>query len=890
MLHKIGTKLKIAETSTNLTDLIVEDKPKQDHEIVEKQRSDFLYFRARAISAGDFGPEKGQPNPNGNGDYFPKAELEKAYSTFEGRNLFLNHESDHPVKSVGKVISSELIDDPETGEIYVECLSKIDKKLHPEIARKVETGELDTVSMGCSCKKSQCSICGHILETDEDAKCAHLEPAGLLKTFNAEISIPEYGITAGKPSKAFAINTGLDFNELSIVNVPADAQAFIKGIIASNIKNKITKQAVLDEVETRILKGMLNNLDEKTKKQVKAEFCGVCPPSQEEHIMSETPKSNGNQIPEQNSEIIKSRSEKDEMKEMLSGLDAYNYMKLADMFEKKFKKAEKAEQKTEKGEIKFSSDADTSMMKVQPKETSETNDSFFKSVIDKAKNSMAGKIFAQTIRRLVENEQGPKPQPSITAMFKKHEDLKSSTWTIRSSDKEKPIIVATLNDIWGTEFETEDQEAMVSDQYGADLVSFYKHEGLEKTSILLGVKAYEQMNVKDTKVTTPTKSEFKVEHNAKEDKAAEKSSEAMDKDEQEVGKHLEPEKKIQEAAQVKNEVKKEAKHKDDCDCNFCKATKKDSSEKKDEKKDEDKKEASTKEADIMDEITPDPESAPESTPEEAPAPDMGEQHAEEPEDKTLFDEIDKVTIGDGYEAYKDPETGEICIKDAQGQEVKRIPDAFGHDMPAAIDLLRNIMGLAPTEEGASEEAPAAPEVAEDPAAEESIPEPEDAGMYASKKDALTKEAEELKKQKEALDQEKRALEANKAELKASQFGTSISTRVEKCRNVVKAMFERDMLEIDEDVYQDSLDNGATVIAAREEARKHAASRQLENLLGLDNTSLEAFTKTLTRVQKKASKSTLKTAVHMPYPEDQGDEIDDIFGSMGSGGGRSKFDV
>jgi len=147
MLIKLGTQIKIAAVAGTMEDTLT-DKPKQ--KIIEQRRNDFIYFRSRAISAGDQGPEKGSPNPNGNGDYFPKAELEKAYSTFEGRNLFLNHESDHPVKSVGKVISSELITDPETDEIYVECLSKIDKKLHTEIARKVETGELDTVSMGCS--------------------------------------------------------------------------------------------------------------------------------------------------------------------------------------------------------------------------------------------------------------------------------------------------------------------------------------------------------------------------------------------------------------------------------------------------------------------------------------------------------------------------------------------------------------------------------------------------------------------------------------------------------------------------------------------------------------------------------------------------------------------
>ena len=63
---------------------------KEKPEVIESKQKDFVYFRARAISAGDFGPVKGEPNPNGNGDYFPRTELELSYKTFENRQLFLN--------------------------------------------------------------------------------------------------------------------------------------------------------------------------------------------------------------------------------------------------------------------------------------------------------------------------------------------------------------------------------------------------------------------------------------------------------------------------------------------------------------------------------------------------------------------------------------------------------------------------------------------------------------------------------------------------------------------------------------------------------------------------------------------------------------------------------
>jgi len=501
MLKKFGMQLKIAAAGLTMEDVVVE-RPAGSQRVVETKRSDFLYFRARAISAGDQGPRNAEgcmePNPNGNGDYFPKAELEKSYNTFVGSNLFLNHESDHPIKSIGKIIDAYAVEDPETGEYYVECLSKIDKKLHPEIARKVETGELDKVSMGCSCESSMCSICGTAIHSDQDRKCDHLSPSGLLKTYTASIDLPEYGIQKGHPAKAFAINSGLTFNELSIVNVPADQAAIIKTII-SNMKSQIAKKGSLDISGKEILaqfETVLAKLDEATVASVKAEFCG-CPMPEKKTI---------------------------DVDEILAKLNGSEYERLQEHIAKK-------------------QNRDVPEKKAVQAGPTEKEMSWFKDLLMKADNSIAGKIYKATLKRLASEAQTPEEKPveaamekdayieesdgkycvkspknkswsggcyesrpaaekrlqevemfkhmksSIHAEFKKEGELAKSTWTLFDGDK--ALVTATLGQIWGTELKANAEWASGT-EYGTALVERFLDKdngGVAKMAELLGVEA-----------------------------------------------------------------------------------------------------------------------------------------------------------------------------------------------------------------------------------------------------------------------------------------------------------------------------------------------------------------------------------------------------------------
>src|SRR5579864_412313 len=490
-LTKRGTILRITKTAASATELLIDRPLIEETKVVEGKNPEFLYFVAKAIAAGDEGPidKNGsrEPNYNGNADYFPKKEIEGAYQTFIGKGIYLDHNASSVMYSVGKIIDAFPTVDPDNKEWSISCLAKIDRKLHPEIARKVETGELNTVSMGCSCGESKCSVCGTVLRTDDDPKCAHLSPGKLMHDFEAEIDLPEFGIHKGQTVKSFAINSEINFNELSLVGVPAWPRAFVTTIL-SNLKNTISKQASLTKEEQLDLvaqfEKLVDTLDANTKEQVKAEFCGC--PIVKENNMSDTPQKQSN----------------DEVTDLLKKVSAYEMEKLENYIQHKTRKAE------------ATAAADT-----------KTNDSnWMNGILEKAKNTAAGKVFARTIQRLAEEEKVTKKadtdpdkcaicekklgdnddyicakckvedekkdkKSSLTATFtvNKAEPMKSS-WTLLDGN-DKVILDASLHEIWGDQFEA-NQDFAISEEYGRAIAARFldpKLGGVEKLADLWDV-------------------------------------------------------------------------------------------------------------------------------------------------------------------------------------------------------------------------------------------------------------------------------------------------------------------------------------------------------------------------------------------------------------------
>ena len=124
-------------------------------------------------------------------------ELRLAAPTLAGKTIQLDH-STKSIDTVGKVIVSSY---DETSQ-SVSYIGRIQRE-HP-IARSVESGDIDTVSIGAYADDVTCSICG---ESKVRGHCTHV----VGREYEGEI--------------ATAVGKGLNFVELSITPVPADPRA-----------------------------------------------------------------------------------------------------------------------------------------------------------------------------------------------------------------------------------------------------------------------------------------------------------------------------------------------------------------------------------------------------------------------------------------------------------------------------------------------------------------------------------------------------------------------------------------------------------------------------------------------------------------------------------------
>lgn len=441
-LIKLGSHLKISKTAAVAEDLLTErptveaSKPIVS-KVLEPKNSDFLYYRARAISAGDQGPMTKEGtrgwNFNGNKDYFPRKELEAAYETFVGRNIFLDHNSESSLYSIGKIIDALPIDDPQTGEFYIELVGKIDRTLHPEICRKIETGELNSTSMGCSVDESICSICGNVLHSDADEKCEHMGMA-LGREFPAMVDFPEYNIKKGDLIPAFSINKGIVFNEDSIVGVPADPTAIIKNVL-SNMKSHIKKNASLPK-EQQIdlaaeMEKVFSKLDDATKSQLKADLTGIFPAVEKESSMAD-----------------KNVTPNEETKKILNKISAYEMEQLESYVVGKTKKAEILADSAAKEET------------------------FFSKIVATVKNALGTET------------------PKVQAKFTEDKNnVLDSTWSV--TDGDEVVLEASLRDIWGSDFEVlsfSDQLWATSPEYAKEIVARYSKDGVEKLAEAWDVK------------------------------------------------------------------------------------------------------------------------------------------------------------------------------------------------------------------------------------------------------------------------------------------------------------------------------------------------------------------------------------------------------------------
>ena len=143
---------------------------------------------------------------NCNGDIFPEEELVKAYKKWVGKPLCVDHKSSSVEHVRGFIVDTYY----DRNLKRVVALCALDKAGYPQLARQIQTGMSNCVSMGTAVGKAICSDCARVARQESDF-CDHMKHKSC------------YG----------EINVDLNPIELSIVMNGADQKATIKHIIAA---------------------------------------------------------------------------------------------------------------------------------------------------------------------------------------------------------------------------------------------------------------------------------------------------------------------------------------------------------------------------------------------------------------------------------------------------------------------------------------------------------------------------------------------------------------------------------------------------------------------------------------------------------------------------------
>jgi len=967
MLNKQGINLQIRKAGS-LTE-VAPGRPIVAA-VSNAKKGEFLYFASKAIQADE---------PNGNGDYFPWDHLLKSYTSFVGRNLFLNHNSSDPRNAIGKVLDAYPVVDDQSGEKYIECLAKIDAVAHPELARQIESGILDSCSMGCSVESSQCSICAHTIYSDQDPKCRHMS-SGLGKEFVVEADLPECNIKKGQRLKAFAVNRGLNFTELSVVNVPAWNNAKIVQIIAQ-LKDRVAKEPsadVIKDLEDILTMASQNDLeaasttdapklDVETKKEcgcTSSKECAKCKKEEKAEAKKEDKKASADES------TVESRLTKI-FKEKLSALDFLDlqaYMKKANGLpqptspvdapvtpavapmvqakkecgcaeDKSCMKCEKAGEKKDVADMKkvdeLLKDAlppaeealahEKAELASMPKTAESKAEEKAEAKKEEAKEEKKEEKAEAKKEEAKEEKKAELEARKLKAIFVSKPEIKNSYWVVTADGK--PVLKASLNDIWGDKVNEMSAYAS-STVYGEALLQRVKTDGLKKVALATNATIYTEAadargQVGKGDEWPSQKSVGKDEYTPAAPTASAKmktspegtdmsggafpgsagptggkgdaypTSKSMGKSEY---KHVGgggPKVKSEfatyaaEDAAGKIEVKAEAADAPAADMPPmdmpADAPKEDNKEKKDKKEEK-----------------------------AAPAEKM-----EAPKgDKPLAEMSDEEKLAWMNEAIESMEPGDKLKKPLESLQkaVEKATLALEKDREAAAKEAEKAAAAEAKEaekaakEKAKEDEKAAKEAEKAEAA--AAKEAEKAAKKEKKDDkgepeapAAEAKAEEPKKEEPAMEKtatvevdlpsvssREQELEAELAQLKLE---ASLRAKAQRCQTIVSEMVEKDLIAADEADIQEEIANGKPLFDARAAAFKKAIDKQCRDLLAMEDATLKAFAMTVSRVKGRTpaappSGGVLKKAFRLQFDEHSQDDkwLNDVFGNMGSQKGRN----
>lgn len=170
----------------------------------EFNQDNYLFSHATIVSSVKVEAEEGKPGlghyidpacsklVNNNGNAWSSPVLLATFRSFVGAENYLEHVQ-IPELSKGKIIDAVLrpiVHESDNGgkaDVFYADILVATNRRHDSLVRRIASGELDTMSMGCVCPWVQCSCCGVELG-DNDPNCQHLDRQ-VLSTFVDENGI-----------------------------------------------------------------------------------------------------------------------------------------------------------------------------------------------------------------------------------------------------------------------------------------------------------------------------------------------------------------------------------------------------------------------------------------------------------------------------------------------------------------------------------------------------------------------------------------------------------------------------------------------------------------------------------------------------------------------------
>jgi hypothetical protein len=213
-------------------------------------REGYIYVRSRAISS----------RCNDNFDEFPAEEIKKAYATFIGKPVFVNHHNSDHRRARGVIIDAALHEDinPDgTPDTWAEVLMEVDAVRFPRLAAEVLAGNIARTSMGTDVAYSVCTACGNKASTPADY-CQHIPRLKGMKIQRTTASGEKKDIIIAERCY------GLGFFENSLlVEDPADPTAYVLGVEGmSKAASKTAGDGSMWFLKERFRDGTVNMTDD----------------------------------------------------------------------------------------------------------------------------------------------------------------------------------------------------------------------------------------------------------------------------------------------------------------------------------------------------------------------------------------------------------------------------------------------------------------------------------------------------------------------------------------------------------------------------------------------------------------------------------------------------